>query len=63
MLAELLISGFFGALGWMSANWAVDQLTPEKKETQICSVWVEEQKPDGTVERTRTCETKNKSSP
>lgn len=58
MLAELLISGFFGALGWMSANWTVDQLSDDKKETQVCSAWVEEKRPDGTVERTRTCETK-----
>ena len=63
MLVDLLISGFFGALGWMSANWTVDQLTPTATETQICSPWHEESRPDGTIERTRTCETKNKNTP
>lgn len=58
MLAELLIGGFFGALGWMSANWTVDQILPDKKEIQICSEWKEELQSNGTIVRTRTCEPK-----
>jgi hypothetical protein len=58
MLADLLIGGFFGAIGWMTANWTVDKIMPEKTETQICSEWKEEKQTDGTVLRTRTCEPK-----
>lgn len=58
MIVDLLISGFFGALGWMGAFWTVDQISPEKTETQICSEWKEEKQPDGTVQRTRSCQPK-----
>ena len=58
MIAEMLVWGFFSAMGWMGANWAVDKVMPERTETQICSEWREETKPDGTVQRTRTCEPK-----
>ncbi len=56
----MLVWGFFSAMGWMTANWTVDQILPEKssKEQQICSEWKEEKLPDGTVHRTRTCEPK-----
>ena len=54
----MLVWGFFSALGWMSANYTVEKVFPEKTETQICSEWKEERKSDGTIERTRTCESK-----
>ena len=58
MIAEILVWGFFSAMGWMAANWTIDKITPEKIETQVCSVWQESQQPDGTIKRTRTCESK-----
>jgi len=58
MIPEIIVWGFFSAMGWMAANWTVDQVLPEKKEVQICSDWQEIRKADGTVERTRTCEPK-----
>jgi hypothetical protein len=58
MIGEIIVWGFFSALGWMSANWAVDKVMPVKKETQICSEWKEEKQIDGTINRTRTCEPK-----
>ena len=54
----MLVWGFFSAIGWMSANWTVDKIMPEKTETQICSEWKEEKQSDGTIQRTRTCEPK-----
>lgn len=35
MLAEIpymIVWGFFSAMGWMGANWAVEKYMPEKKE-------------------------------
>lgn len=58
MFGELFVAGFISALGWMSANWTVDKIVPEKTETQICSEWKEERQEDGTIQRTRTCEPK-----
>lgn len=58
MIAEIIVWGFFSALGWTAANWAMDKVVPEKTETQICSEWREERLPSGTVQRTRTCESK-----
>ena len=58
MIAEIIVWGFFSALGWMTANWTVDKLMPEKTETQICSEWREEKQMDGTLQRTRICEPK-----
>lgn len=65
MIGEMLVWGFFSALGWMGATYTVEQVFPEKqiKEQQVCSVWQEERQPDGTVNRTRTCEPNVKSSP
>lgn len=62
MIGEMLVWGFFSALGWMGANWTVDKIIPEKhvKQEQKCTSWEEVKNPDGTVSRTRTCE---KSSP
>ena len=28
----MIVWGFFSAMGWMTANWAVDKNMPEKKE-------------------------------
>jgi hypothetical protein len=58
MIAEILVWGFFSAMGWMAANWAMDKVVPEKTETQVCSEWREEQLLNGTVQRTRTCQSK-----
>jgi hypothetical protein len=58
MIGEILVWGFFSAIGWMTANWTVDKIMPEKTETQVCSEWKEERKEDGTIQRTRTCEPK-----
>jgi hypothetical protein len=58
MIGEILVWGFFSALGWMGANWTVDQISPDKKEIQICSEWKEELQSNGTTIRTRTCEPK-----
>ena len=58
MIGEILVWGFFSAIGWMGANWTVGKILPEKTETQLCSEWREEHKKDGTIERTRTCEPK-----
>ena len=30
MIAEMIISGFFAAIGWMMANWTVDKILPDK---------------------------------
>jgi len=61
MLGEIpymIVWGFFSAMGWMSANWTVEKVVPDKSETQNCSEWKEERQPDNTIQRTRTCEPK-----
>jgi hypothetical protein len=58
MIGEILVWGFFSAMGWMAANWTVDKVLPERTETQVCSEWQEKQQSDGTILRTRTCESK-----
>jgi hypothetical protein len=61
----MIVWGFFSAVGWMSANWTVEKVVPdkpEKTETQICSEWKEERQPDNSVQRTRTCEPTTKAS-
>lgn len=58
MIAEILVWGFFSAMGWMAANWTVDQVLQEKTETQVCTEWRESRQSDGTLHRTRTCEPK-----
>ena len=65
MIGEMLIWGFFSALGWMGANYTVEKIFPEQqiKEEQNCSVWNEEKQADGTIHRTRTCEAKVKNTP
>ncbi len=30
MIAEMIIWGFFSAMGWLSANWVVEQVTQEE---------------------------------
>ena len=61
MIAEIpymIVWGYFSAMGWMSANWTVEKVVPDKSETQICSEWKEERQPDNKIQRTRTCEPK-----
>jgi hypothetical protein len=57
MIGEMLVWGFFSAMGWMGANWAMDRLAPDKeiKHEQVCSAWIEEQK-NGITYRSRVCE-------
>ena len=68
MIAEIpymLVWGYFSAMGWMSANWTVEKIIPEKTEkteTQICSEWKEERQTDNSIQRTRTCESTTKAS-
>ena len=61
----MIVWGFFSAMGWMSANWTVEKVVPdkpEKTETQICSEWKEERQPDNSIQRIRTCEPTTKAS-
>jgi hypothetical protein len=64
MIGEMLVWGFFSALGWMSATYTVEKILPDRptKEEQVCSAWNEEKQLDGTIHRTRTCESKIKTS-
>ena len=63
MLGEIpymIVWGFFSAMGWMGASYTIDKIKAEKppKEEQVCTAWIEETLPDGTINRTRTCEIK-----
>lgn len=64
MIAELLIGGFFSAMGWWGANHFViephwDSSPPQmEKQEQKCTAWEETKNEDGTTSRTRTCENK-----
>ncbi len=61
MIAEIpymIVWGYFSAMGWMSANWTVEKVVPDKSETQIWSEWKEERQSDNTIQRTRTCESR-----
>ena len=58
MIGDMIVWGFFSAIGWMGANWTVEKVAPDKSETQICSEWKEERQSDNTIQRTRTCEPK-----
>lgn len=56
MIGEILVWGFFSAIGWMAANWTVDQVMPEKpKQEQVCSDWIEKINEDKTKTISRTC--------
>ena len=64
MIAELLIGGFFSAMGWWGANHYVIEPVFEGKpaaiekeqQQQKCTAWEEVNNEDGTITRTRTCE-------
>jgi hypothetical protein len=56
MIGEILIWGFFSALGWMAANWTVDKIIPEKPRTEQCSEWVEKENLNGVKTITRVCD-------
>ena len=63
MLGEIpymIVWGFFSAMGWMTASYTIDKIKAENqtKQEQVCTAWREETQPDGTINRTRTCETK-----
>lgn len=63
MLGEIpymIVWGFFSAMGWMTASYAVEKYIPEKpkQETQVCTEWRDETDKDGRTTRTRDCETK-----
>jgi hypothetical protein len=36
MIGEMIIGGFFAALGWMMANWTVDKVMPDKPPAIEC---------------------------
>ena len=45
MIAEMIVWGFFSALGWMGATWTVEKIYPtEKKEVFECSIKNQEKK-------------------
>ena len=63
MITEMLLYGFVSAFGWWSANHFIIEPVFEKPATmekevqkQKCTDWEEIKNPDGTVNRTRTCE-------
>jgi len=60
MIAEMFIWGFFSACGWLTANWTVDQVitSGSEKQQQVCTAWKEEKQSDGSILRTRECESK-----
>jgi hypothetical protein len=43
----MIVWGFFSAMGWMTANWAVDKYFPEKQkeQTQVVQQEKKEDKP------------------
>ena len=68
----MLIYGFVSAFGWWGANHFVIQphlegkpatLERPAKEEQRCTAWEEIKNPDGTIHRTRTCDSLPKTSP
>jgi hypothetical protein len=46
MIGEMIVWGFFSAMGWMLANWTVDQVMPTKPPAIECKK--EEEKKNGT---------------
>jgi hypothetical protein len=36
MIADMIVWGFFSAIGWMGANWTVEKVFPEKEKVMIC---------------------------
>jgi hypothetical protein len=36
MVAEMIVWGFFSAIGWMGANWTVEKVFPEKEKVMVC---------------------------
>jgi hypothetical protein len=36
MIADMIVWGFFSAIGWMGANWTVERVFPEKEKVMIC---------------------------
>lgn len=63
----MLLYGFISAFGWWGANHFVIEPVLEKPasiekkvDKQVCTTWEEVKNPDGTVTRTRTCESKEK---
>ena len=38
MIADMIVWGFFSAIGWMSANWTVEKIFPEKEKVLVCKV-------------------------
>jgi hypothetical protein len=35
MVGEMIVWGFFSAIGWMAANWTVEKAFPEKEKPQV----------------------------
>ena len=51
----MIVWGFFSAMGWMTANWAVDKYFPEKQkeQTQVVQQEKKEDKPVTTSPQDR----------
>ncbi len=46
MIGEMIIWGFFSAIGWMGANWTVNKIFPDTPPAQVQTEKKEEKKND-----------------
>ncbi len=44
MIGEMIIWGFFSAIGWMGANWTVNKIFPDTPPAQVQTEKKEEKK-------------------
>lgn len=44
-IAYMIVWGFFSAMGWMAAQYTVDQVTAKQPEVEINSAVTETQRP------------------
>ena len=44
MIAEMIVWGFFSAIGWMAANWTVGKVFPDAPPAQVQPEKKEEKK-------------------
>lgn len=57
MLAEIpymIVWGFFSAMGWMTANWAVEKYIPEKQKDPVPVVQQETPKEEKPKDEQKT---------
>ena len=43
MIAEMIVWGFFSAIGWMGATWTVDKIFPETPPSVTASPLVKKE--------------------